>query len=114
MAVLISFKKRKGFSLLEVLIAIMVINVGVFASVNLMTFTLNNWKTTSQKLQNTLTAQEKLEQVRNYRDNNPTNWASTIIPPHGVTISPGSRTGQQIISVNEGGVNITYQLYDWR
>lgn len=113
MAVLTFSKKRKGFSLLEVLIAVVIINVGVFSSVNLITFTLNNWKATSQKLQNTLVAQGKLEQVRNYRDNNPANWTSTITPPVGVTITPG-RPGQQIVSVDQDGVSIVYHLYDWR
>jgi prepilin-type N-terminal cleavage/methylation domain-containing protein len=114
MEALISFRKRKGFSLLEVLIAITIINVGVLASVNLMSFTLHNWKSTSSKLQNTLVVQGKMELVRNFRDNNPVNWSQVIVPPSGVTIVPGPKAGEHIVSVSEKDVNITYHLYDWR
>ncbi len=94
--------------------AMAIINVGVFASVNLMSFTLNNWKATTDKLQNTLVAQEKLELVRNFRDNNPVNWVNNIILPSGVEIEPGSTAGENVVSVVEEDITITYHLYDWR
>lgn len=61
---------KKGFTIIEVVIAIFVITVGVGAAVILIAQTIGLVSTTSSKLIASYLAQEGIEIVRNIRDSN--------------------------------------------
>lgn len=63
--------KKKGFTLLEVIIAIFIITVGVVGTISLIVQTLSGTAIASQRLIAAYLAQEGIEIIRNIRD---TNW----------------------------------------
>lgn len=66
----IKIKNGKGFTLLEVIIAIFLITVGVGATVSLINQTLSSSQVISSRLVASYLAQEGIELVRNIRDGN--------------------------------------------
>jgi prepilin-type N-terminal cleavage/methylation domain-containing protein len=70
--------KNKGFTLLEVMVAILVVNVALLALLSLMNYTSINSRTSANRLIALNLAQEGIEIVRNSRDaeNNWTSWFS--------------------------------------
>lgn len=65
-------ENKKGFSLVEVLFAILVLSVGIAAVAVLMTGNIKNSITAKNQIVASELAQEGLELVRNLKDNNPT------------------------------------------
>ncbi len=76
---------KKGFTLLEVMIAILVIMVGTVGVINVLQATTSSVSVSSSRLQAVYLAQEGLEIVRNVRDANwleartvPTSWSEGL------------------------------------
>jgi len=71
--------KKAGFTLLEVIVAIFVVNVALLALLSLMSYTSINSRTSANRLIALNLAQEGIEIVRNYRDaaSNWTSWFSS-------------------------------------
>ncbi len=65
----------KAFTLIEVLIAILIISIGILGAFSLMTFSISTYEETSQKIIEINLARQGIEQIRNLRDNN---WRSGI------------------------------------
>ena len=65
-------KKRKGFSIGEVLLAIFVLSIGMIATFSLFNAGIKNLQNERDLIVASLLAQEGVEVVRNIRDNN---WA---------------------------------------
>lgn len=66
----ISRKQKKGFSLLEVIIAIFIVTVGITGAVNLMSYSIASVAVGKSKIIASHLSQEGLEIVRNIRDSN--------------------------------------------
>lgn len=79
---IINKKKKKGFTLLETIIALSLLSIGGFAVFNLIANTKGNMSLMSSKLQAAYLAQEGIEIIRNIRD---TNWLE--ISSKGATIT---------------------------
>jgi len=62
---------RQGFSLIEVLISLFVLSFGITAIAILMVNNIKNLQTSKNQIIASMLAQEGIELVRNYRDNNP-------------------------------------------
>lgn len=72
---------KKGFTLLEVIVAIFIITVGIIGVLSLVTYTISSAKVSSQKLVAAYLAQEGIEIVRNIRDGNwlfKTTWDTAL------------------------------------
>lgn len=87
----------KGFSLLEVLIAMAIITIGLVAALNLIAASLHSYKTSSQQVIYANQAQECVELARNERDRNPEAFFGTCPSPCEVTCG-----------------KLTTYLYDWQ
>jgi type IV pilus modification protein PilV len=72
-----TIKKRKGFSLVEVLFALMVLSVGISAISVLMTSNIKNSIDAKNQIIAANLAQEGVELVRNLKDNGEPNLAAT-------------------------------------
>jgi Tfp pilus assembly protein PilV len=70
-------KKRKGFSIGEVLLAIFVLSIGMIAVFSLFNAGIKNLQNERDLIVASLLAQEGVEVVRNIRDNN---WADRVYP----------------------------------
>ncbi len=68
---LIRNKNKKGFSLVEVIIAIFIITIGVTGAMSLMVYSISSVAVSKSKIIAVSLAQEGIEVVRNIRD---TNW----------------------------------------
>ena len=68
--------KGKGFSLLEVIIAIFIITIGIAGILNLMSFSISSVAVSKSQIIAGTLAQEGLEVVRAIRDNN---WLQDIL-----------------------------------
>lgn len=79
------FQKRKGFSLIEAIVAIFVLSVGVVAVVQLFASTASQSRENSRYLTATALAQEGIELVRVVRNDNVVNGRVDIF--HGVDTS---------------------------
>jgi len=66
----INYKKMKGFSLIEVLIAISILLVGVLSAFALVSKSLASAPIIQDRLVASFLAQEKLEEIRRIRDTN--------------------------------------------
>ena len=67
---------KQGFSLIEVLVSLFVLSVGITAIAILMVNNIKNLQTSKNQTIASMLAQEGIELVRNYRDNNPTVFSS--------------------------------------
>ena len=67
---LFSHSKGKGFTLLEVMVAMMVIVVGLLASLFLIAFTISSGAADKDRIIAIQLAQEGIELIRNIRDDN--------------------------------------------
>jgi len=86
---------NKGFTILEVIVAIFLLTVGIFGSYALITQTIFSSTQVSEKLIASYLAQEGIEIVRNIRD---TNWLERLEDPvhpwdEGLTNCSGSCNG---------------------
>lgn len=79
-----TIKNQKGFSLLEVMVAITILLVGVLALVSLLVSTINVTRLVQNKLIAAMLVQEGIEVVRNIRDNN---WHDNLDWNSGLTIN---------------------------
>lgn len=68
-------KNRRGFTLNEVMIGMMILSIAIVAATNLLTSLINANKTNVSTLQAYYLAQEGIEAVRNMRD---TNWMHNV------------------------------------
>ncbi len=68
-------KNKKGFSLMEVIIAIFVITIGITGAMSLITYSISNVAISKSKIIAVSLAQEGIEVVRNIRD---TNWIEDV------------------------------------
>lgn len=70
----IKTESKKGFTLMEVIVAIFLLTVGIIASYALITFVISSTTYASNKFTAAYLAQEGIELVRNIRD---TNWVQS-------------------------------------
>lgn len=66
-------KHQKGFSLVEVIVAVFILEVGLLASMSLLTSTFGSFQLSQKQFVAANLAQEGIEKVRNKRDSN---WVS--------------------------------------
>lgn len=106
-------KNNKGFTLLEVLIAVFVLSVGVVGSVDLILKSYSQVSSSEDKLTASYLAAEGLEIVRNIRDNN---WKNNLNWDNGLDTTGTYRvdwlqnqlstdTGENLLSSNLYGFN---------
>jgi len=69
------YKNKKGFSLIEVILAVFVITIGITGAVNLATYSISNVAVGKSQIIATNLSQEGLEIIRNIRDSN---WLKDI------------------------------------
>lgn len=93
-------KLLKGFSLLEVILAMAVLSIGLLAIVGLITSGLRGFKGATQKLQDIALAQQEIEGIRDIRDS-------------GGDISIFTAGSNPYIITSTNGL-ITTHLYDWQ
>lgn len=79
--------RKKGFSLMEVIIAVAVITTGLIVSIALISFSVSGIRINKSKLVAAGLAQEGIEVIRNIRDSNwlfyrdnPENWTLGLEP----------------------------------
>lgn len=96
----LKFKKNRGFSLLEVLIAITLITVGLVACLSLISASLKSYKNSSQSVIDANKVQECLELARNDRDRDPG------------TFFAGASNKEVVCT--ENNLTIKMHLYDWQ
>ena len=70
---------KKGFSLIEVLISLLILSTGIAAVVLLMMQSIRSSQTSRDQIIASMLAQEGIELMRNYRDNNTSSFNTTGI-----------------------------------
>lgn len=71
---------KKGFSLIEVLVALLVLSVGIAAIAILMVKNIKDLQISKNQIIASMLAQEGIELVRNLKDNNKTTFISGPVP----------------------------------
>ena len=111
---------HKGFTILEVMVAIFVITIGVISAFNVAQNITLFSRANSSRLTATYLAQEGIELVRNQRDNNwiqgAASWDNSIVPsgPPGCTGSftlgrTFNRTCEIVSAASEMDVSVTVE-----
>jgi len=68
-----NYKKKRAFTLVEVLLAVFILNIGILGTINLFASTIRGYSLSSNKFIAANLAQGGIEKVRNWRDSN---WAN--------------------------------------
>lgn len=94
---------KKGFSLLEVIVAIFIITIGIAGTLNLMSFSISSVAVAKSQVVAASLAQEGLEVVRAIRDNN---WLQDMAWNSGLdTCSSGCRVQYNSSGLISPGTN---------
>lgn len=94
------FRFNKGFSLLEVLLAMAIMSIGVLTVVSLISLNLRGLNAARATLSEIAAVQKQIEEVRNDRDN-------------GQALAWDAEGKYQVIA-SSGNTTIIYHLYNWR
>lgn len=103
---------ERGFSILELMIALFVLLFGFFAMANLIATSVVVNRSSNQLTSLTQLASEKLEELRSLDTTDPQVYPAVLSGGPGAPVVGGSLTGEVTDTVNVGGVNSVVSYFD--
>jgi len=105
----IQSRKQHGFTLIEILIALLVLAIGALGLASLQTFSLQSGQTSYFRTQATNLAYEVTDFARANRSIATAAWVTTEFQPRVADVLPGGTVAVQLNAAEEIQVTITWQ-----